>query len=170
MAGRPKFQADCAWLREEENVQALCELIAELGTVSKALAKLGKSHSALDAVMGESADLTNRVMRARRTGARQLADETIDIADGLEGNELADPARTAQLQISSRQWLASRLNREELGDKVQVDANVSVTNLHLLAVKGRANQVLTHEPPALPAPEPDVIDVEPLPVGLADLL
>jgi hypothetical protein len=170
MAGRPKLHADMAWLRDPDNFDELISCIEELGTVHKALVKLGKSNGALVKVMGENADLANRVLRARQSGASKLADETVDIADDLVGDPLTDQARVAALQISSRQWLASRLNRAELGDKMTVDANVSVTNLHLLAVKGKAVQQLTAPVAALPAPEDDVIDVEPLPLGLADLL
>jgi hypothetical protein len=164
MTGRPKFQADKVWI--VENIEELCEAIASLGTQHKALAKYGKSASALAAVMGENPDIESRVMRARRIGISGLVEETVQLADELEGHELVDPIQVVKLQSANRQWLAARINRAEFGDAPKVALQVNVGDMHLTALRAKA--LPAPEPAALPAP--DVVDIEPLPVGLADLL
>ena len=149
MAGTPKRRAELALLREK--LEELCDLIAAGKTDKQALKELGLNGTgALYRLQEEDSEAAARLARARRIGATAMASETIDIADELEQHPLADPVRVANARISSRQWLAARRNREELGDSPKVAVQLNIADMHLTAIKT----------PALPQP----IDVEVLPV------
>lgn len=149
MAGTPKRRAELALLREK--LEELCDLIAAGRTDKQALKELGLNGTgALYRLQEEDSEAAARLARARRVGATAMASETIDIADELQAELTADPVRVAQARISSRQWLAARRNREELGDSPKVAVQLNIADMHLTAIKT----------PALPQP----IDVEVLPV------
>ncbi len=54
-----------------------------------------------------------RYQAARKQWADQLAEETLDIADGAED---AHDAQVRRLRIDTRKWLASRVSPESWGD------------------------------------------------------
>jgi len=77
--------------------------------------------------------------RAARMGASLYAEETIEIADHAVGL-LADALTATRMRISTRQWLAERMNREQFG---AANANsttntqniqVNIGQLHLSAL------------------------------------
>lgn len=151
MAGTPKRRAELALLKEK--LEELCELLAAGRTDKQALKELGLNGTgALYRLQEEDSAAMERLARARRVGATAMASETIDIADELELNALADPVRVANARISSRQWLAARRNREELGDSPKVAVQLNIADMHLTALKVPAQaQVIDVE--VLPAPQ-----------------
>jgi hypothetical protein len=93
-----------------------------------------------------------------------MASETIDIADELQAELTADPVRVAQARITTRQWLAARRNREELGDSPKVAVQLNIADMHLTALKAPA-QAQVIDVQGLPVPQGD-----PEPQSLDDLL
>lgn len=63
--------------------------------------------------------LAERYARARLVQSRTMASEIIDILDTDP-----DPVR-ARNRAWGRQWLASKMNPKELGDRIEVDHNVN---------------------------------------------
>ncbi len=77
----------------------------------------------------------SQLQRARAVGGASLAEETLGIADGplVDSDDIA----RANLKITTRRWLAERLNRETFGAPSRdskVDVNVSIGSLHLTAL------------------------------------
>lgn len=164
MAGTPKRRADLALLREK--LDELCDLIAAGKTDKQALKEIGLNGTgALYRLQEEDADAAARLARARRVGATAMASETIDIADELQAELTADPVRVAQARISSRQWLAARRNREELGDSPKVAVQLNIADMHLTALKA-PSQARVIDVEVLPAPQEQPVEPE----SLDDLL
>lgn len=147
MAGTPKRRAELAKLRA--GLDEFCELLLAGKTDKQACAEFGVNIGVLYKLMQEDSEACAALARARKAGAIAMASETVDIADELELDTLADPVRVANARISTRQWLAARRNREELGDSPKVAVQLNIADMHLTALK---------------KPEPaQVIDVQVLP-------
>jgi AraC-like DNA-binding protein len=69
--------------------------------------------------------------RARENAAHLLAEESMEIADD------ATPAvaQVANLQVRTRQWVAERWNRRELGNQAGATLNISIGALMLDALR-----------------------------------
>jgi hypothetical protein len=164
MAGTPKRRAELAKLRE--GLEEFCELLLAGKTDKQACAEFGVNVGVLYKLMQEDSDAAAALARARKAGALAMASETIDIADELAANLLVDPAKAAQARISSRQWLAGRRNREELGDSPKVAVQLNIADMHLTALKAPAQaQAQVLDVQVLPAPQE-----QPEPQSLEDLL
>lgn len=61
--------------------------------------------------------------RAREIGAEVIADDLIEISDGVDSME--DVARSS-LRIQTRKWLLGVWNRKRYGDVKQIEQNVTV--------------------------------------------
>lgn len=133
MAGTPMRNAQARILKErlEELVDALSEGLTD----SEAMRRLGIKRHALGWLESHDTDAAEAIQRARKQGAIAMASDTVDIADKLELNVMADPVRVAQARIGTRQWLASRRNREAFGEQAKVAVQVNVGNLHLTALQ-----------------------------------
>lgn len=162
MAGTPKRRAELAKLRA--GLEEFCELLLAGKTDKQACAEFGVNVGVLYKLMQEDADAAASLARARKAGAIAMASETVDIADELELHILADPVKVANARISTRQWLAARRNREELGDSPKVAVQLNIADMHLTALKAPAPaQVIDVQ--VLPAPQE-----QPKPESLDDLL
>lgn len=94
--------------------------------------------------------LSERYMRAKRIRAHGMLDELVSIADASQddfsetigkGGRLkvsfnSEAVARSALKVSTRQWVLARILRDELGDKVQIDAGAG-----LLAVAGAAERL-----------------------------
>ena len=90
--------------------------------------------------------------RARERAAHILTDETKSLAD----NELEtkEQIAAAKLRIETRQWIAARYNRRDLGQQVGPDVHISIGSLHIDSLRARAVPELGGAAvPALPAGE-----------------
>jgi hypothetical protein len=63
---------------------------------------------------GDHPDFAEKIDRSKAARARAMAEKTIDIADNA-----VDPQK-AKVQSENRKWLASKYNRQEFGDKLDV--------------------------------------------------
>jgi hypothetical protein len=94
--------------------------------------------------------LSDRYMRARKIRAHSMLDELVAIADQADDDFVetigkggrakvsfnGEAVARSALRVSARQWVLSRILRDELGDKVTVDAGAG-----LLAVAGAAERL-----------------------------
>jgi len=83
-------------------------------------------------------EVNARLSRAREDAAHRLADETLDIADAATD----DNVQAARLQVSTRQWVAERWNRE-LAPNKQAGIQINIGTLML--------EALRQPPPPVPA-------------------
>jgi hypothetical protein len=70
--------------------------------------------------MQEKPDFSREIEKARGVRARALAEDTISISD----DEV--DAQRARVKVQTRQWLASRYNRQEFGDRMDIQHNVTL--------------------------------------------
>jgi hypothetical protein len=143
MAGQPRTRkakkplpADVTQPLEEAGVEAVCALIVETGKTKAAADALGVSKTTMMRWLWREENRP-KYEEAQRQLAEQLADETIDIADQC------DPAEhsKAKLQISSRQWMASKLDKERYGDQTGPLVNVDMGNLHLGILRSQGKEI-----------------------------
>lgn len=93
--------------------------------------------------------------RARESAAHALVDQAVDIADLTPLD--ADAIARSRLQISTRQWTASKWNRKAYGDDKTKDAPIHIGNLHLAVLVAHQPR---NEAPKLPAPQPAIEGVD----------
>lgn len=80
-------------------------------------------------------DFSENYTKAIEERASGLFDEMLDIADDVEP-DAAEVAK-ARLRVDTRKWALSRMNPKKYGDKMQVDANVTMNHEEALdALKG----------------------------------
>lgn len=75
-----------------------------------------------------------RLDRARALCAHGLIEQSIDIADKAKEEEVG----VARLKVQTRQWTAERYNREAFGAPKGALVSISITGLHLDALRARA--------------------------------
>jgi hypothetical protein len=77
--------------------------------------------------------LLHKYTRAREQQADYLADEIIEISDHSEEDHTAftgaNVVNRDRLRVEARKWVASKLKPKKYGDKVEVDNNITVSNL-----------------------------------------
>ncbi len=128
-----------AWSKDPEAaLSELCTFIVGGGHLAAFCKEKGFAYtSALTWIQADSRR-TEMYARAREDRSDILADEIVAISDETEvkvryeGEEakLAMDAAAVQrnrLRVDARKWVASKLKPRVYGEKVQVDANVSVT-------------------------------------------
>lgn len=132
MAGRPKRTADLTIL---SNIvpSAAAEIYTNL-EAGKSLWKcaelFGVSKTALTDWL-EHPDRIELYKRARTRAASTYAQETIEIAD----TSAADAAAKDKLRVQTRQWLASRWDRETYGEQKGPQVTINLATLHLDALR-----------------------------------
>lgn len=72
-----------------------------------------------------SAELSASFARARAEGFDSIADEAITIADATD----PEMVNCARLQVDTRKWLLARWDPKRYGDRMQIDADVTVEKL-----------------------------------------
>ena len=124
--------------------EALLELIASGRSIAALAEDIGTTRPMLSTYLNRDADAVERLARARETAAHTYAEEAVTISDqAVQGVD----DKVAKLRASTRQWLASRLNRAAYGDSPTVQIGINVGQLHLDALR-RVN--------ANPPPNPHV--------------
>ena len=110
---------------------------------------MGLSYGALLKWVAESYERTQEFERALRIRAQLLVDESIAIADG-DGDVARDKLRT-----QTRQWVASKWDRQRYGEKVEHNVSGGVTVQIMRFATGQLEEkvieALPLEQAALPA-------------------
>jgi transposase-like protein len=117
-----------------ELFDAICNQIA---TSSKSLRSICKEHGAAPSTffkwVQDDKILLDKYTRAREQQADYLADEIIEISDHSEEDHTAftgaNVVNRDRLRVEARKWVASKLKPKKYGDKVEVDNNITVSNL-----------------------------------------
>lgn len=177
MAGRAKRQA----LREELVRRAIVELGEEATPLDYVIERIAAGTSLKElteelnatspyqfypaqvkAVCGEYArdesELEERFRGARAIAAELFVEESKSLADNVIPTK--EHVAKAKLQISTRQWIAERYNRDAFGQPKQ-QVSISIGSLHLDSLRKAPPprpELAAPSQPALPAPEP--LDVE----------
>lgn len=77
---------------------------------------------------------------ARARASHGFAEEALELVDRADDTSSAAVSK-ASSQARSRQWLASKWNRKDYGDDKGVSVNVSISSLHLDALRSRHMEV-----------------------------
>ena len=112
---------------------------------------MGLSYGALLKWVAESDERTQEFERALRIRAQLLVDESIAIADG-DGDVARDKLRT-----QTRQWVASKWDRQRYGEKVEVNTTHRYV-IEVPALAATTTDWVAQAKPVLP-PAP-VVDAE----------
>ena len=122
---------------EEQTVAALCErlsgglvdglVVAEPMTLYEICEKEGWPYGRILAWIGASEARSKAVAEAYEFRARHYADETVGIADGVQGSESSEEIAAARLRIDTRFRYAKHNAPRIYGDAVRVEKTVSVT-------------------------------------------
>lgn len=121
------------------------------GDKLKAIAlDLGCSRSLLYEWIALEPERAVALRAARRLAAHSIVEDTDDELKTAFPLTPMD-AQVLNTRVRFRQWLASRYNREDLGEERGAQVVVNVGSLHADALRARVN------PPALPVP---VVDAE----------
>jgi predicted transcriptional regulator len=136
MAGRPKRKAALVLL-SEMGIGPVAEKIAEGGTLRVIAQELGISQAALHEFLTAPAHL-DHYSRARARRAERLAEETLEIAD----TATPENAQVARLQVDTRKWVASHLDKQTWGDDRGATVNINIADLHLAALRKPASDVV----------------------------
>jgi hypothetical protein len=116
--GRPsKFSQDLA--------DQICD---EISTSNKGLSfickKLNLAPSTVYLWLKENKTFSEQYAHAREAQADFLADEILEIADDIEGDDAAfvgiNRIQRAKLQVDSRKWIASKLKPKKYGEKLDL--------------------------------------------------
>jgi hypothetical protein len=135
LAGRPIYRAMIKNIEEKGGDDWVISQIADGATI-KAIAEqqLNISRSQLSIYMNAEPERKQKLQQARQLYAARLAEEVIELADGVE--ERNEAIGKAKLQIDARKWAASCLDPDTYGNnKPQVAVNISVNDQHLAAVR-----------------------------------
>lgn len=148
MAGRPKRAEDLQRLAGEPGLAELVWSRIEEGVgYGRICMETGLGKAAL-LEWADSEPNAERHALARARAARSLVDEALEIADS---------SGDVKMRVGQRNWIAERFNRQQFGQKVEVEHKGSVTHQHLVALQETARaraQAITHQPQA------EVLDVE----------
>jgi hypothetical protein len=166
MAGRPKVRADLAKLTTLTvgDADMIFERIGSGEMLYRIAATLGVGRTALAEWLDASPERQTRLKRARERSASALAEQTIEIADNgatvtAPGDpQESDPARD-KLRIQTRQWLASRWDRETYGEQKGPQVTINLATLHLDALRQqKAPAARVIEAPAESAATPEMLE------------
>lgn len=86
--------------------------------------------------LGKHEDFGKQYARAREEQAETLADEIVAIADN--GDLTSDDRR---IRVDARKWVASKLKPKQYGDRVDVNAQVTVGWVGALMELGRQEPI-----------------------------
>ncbi|MDA0207765.1 MAG: hypothetical protein O3A53_20840 [Acidobacteria bacterium] len=131
MAGRPKRAQLVKAVNAVGGEDALIERIEGGETIASIAESLGTSRPMLSSFLNRSSNTKERIRRARETCADSLVEATLAIADSATHEN----DRAKRLQVSTRQWLASKFNRQAYGDSPTVAMQFNMGELMLDALK-----------------------------------
>lgn len=124
------------WIANGQTLKALAQdLSTELGfdLWAESLNRM------LRRTFGEQA-VDRALAEARMRASHGFAEESVEIVDQADDTSSAAVSK-ASSRARSRQWLASKWNRKDYGDEKGVSVNVSITSLHLDALRAQTPKV-----------------------------
>lgn len=77
---------------------------------------------------------------SRTRASHSLAEDALDLIDNADRDSSSAVSKAAA-QARSRQWMAEKYNPSRFGQKVQQSVSISVSALHLEALRARPNRV-----------------------------
>jgi len=138
VAGQPVFRQQLKHINSlgpegEEHILAMIAGGAPVREVAVFLGFPPGSHTAIYKWRDETPERRAAWRMAMTHRASALAEESLDIADGV--NEDPDAIRKAELRVKVRQWLAGVSDREQYGKEQRAQLTINVGNMHLTAVE-----------------------------------
>src|SRR3954465_1650167 len=118
MAGRPKRRAKGGY--SADLAKRICDMVAEgesLATIAKMDGMPGRRP--VRDWLNQHPDFERQYEIARRERTDNLVDESIAIADAVDGSDNA-AVQKARLQVDTRKWLAAKLLPERFGDRTEL--------------------------------------------------
>jgi len=135
MAGNPRYREFLAKVNALGGEAVLLEGVAAGVNLTAMCRELGYSAGMLYKYMRAEEGRSQRFDDARRASADVIADEVMDIADGIDPNERGGPQR-AKVRIDARQWLAGMRDRAKYGkDQQPAGQVINIGTLHLTALE-----------------------------------
>lgn len=116
-------------------IEAICERIADCETLQSIADSAGVSKGTLITWLGGFAD---QYARAREAQADKLAEDILAIADdGRNDTYQTDDGESvnhdviarSRLRVDARKWLAGKMAPKRYGDKLELDASVTLKTL-----------------------------------------
>jgi hypothetical protein len=148
MAGRALRKKLLAEIDGRGGPEWLQDYISEGGKISDLAIELGCSRSYLSRHLNAHPDYSAVILEARGEYAEKLADEALDIADGMADVEAItrEQVAVAKERIDVRKWLAAvnspdRFRQNNNGPSVTININ----QLHLEALKKHRDGGITIE-------------------------
>ncbi len=134
MAGKPIERAMVAKIEKDGGIDWILAKIADGWTIKDIAEKdLGVSRSLLSIWLNKSQN-KERLQQARALFAARMAEEALQIADGVEAQN--EEIGKAKLRIDTRKWLASKYDPSSFGEqKASAQVNINIGDLHLRALK-----------------------------------
>jgi transposase-like protein len=157
MTGRPVRQRLLKDIEASGGWPAVLERIENGETITKIARSFNVSRGFFARLLHEDGGRSESVTRARKAAANALVEEAVEIVDSASPTR--DELQHAKLRSDSRLWLASKLDREQYGDRGQVPVQVNIGELHLTALQAAARpgtDLLRPGPVMLPAKVEDV--------------
>lgn len=121
---------------EAVGIEAICEMVSDCKTLREIASEYSVSKGSLIAWL---ANYPDQYTRAREAQAETLAEDLLKIADdGLndtyvdgDGNVRIDQDVIARsrLRVDARKWLAGKMAPKKYGDRLNLDADVTVTDI-----------------------------------------
>ena len=146
------------WKADPANIERFFALIAGGETTFRdaCMVELKVPYTLMFALIrGDNADpvLKQRYIDLRKAMAEQDIDETVPIADGVEGSESMAAVAAARLRVETRQHRAAKWNREIYGDQVKHEHTHTLDlGDRLRRARARGRVLEQSELEALPAP------------------
>ena len=127
--------------------EVIFQRVAEGETLKEVCRSRKWPYSLVARWVGETPEVFKAYEMALRLWADSLATESVGIADGTDPTEV----NHGKLRVDTRRWMASRLDRQRYGDKVEVSGEVRHSHSLIGILAGMAQ----HEVPVIE----DAVDV-----------
>jgi hypothetical protein len=106
---------------------AICEWIQSGRSLASYLQKYGGQAGTIYKWIAENREFAVAYSRAHEDRADTLADDILDIADGLQHAKSMVEVIAGKTRIETRQWIAAKMKPGRYGDKVEHEHKVSPT-------------------------------------------
>lgn len=136
MPGRPLANKLRSKIEAEGGTDYLIEFIGNGGTVGSLAEAMGVSRSFMSRLLNNDAVYKTAMDEARRIGADKLAEDSMEIVDGLtqKSDLTSADVQLAKERVSVRKWMAA-LNHPDKYAPKGPEVTVNIGSLHLGALK-----------------------------------
>jgi hypothetical protein len=152
MAGSPqkreKREKALALLESPNFMPELCEYVSTGGSLTEFAVASGIPYGRLHRFLMSNEERKTQIDIARKARAQWHVDRMEGLANSVEQEQI-DP-HAARVASDIRRWVASRLDMQQWGDKMQTKVEITdTTQLHLEAVRNLMRTVSVIEPEKL---------------------